>query len=141
MTLSHGMMTEGADGRMGIGAFANPDNVLRGTPEEQAFDHLSSPDGNTRLGLRDCGAGGERLIDYPCPEIGTVIEGAVGITADRGEIAIGRAQDGFFRTTGPSGLWRSQTRFPGHTMRSPGCSNSTLRPEAGAIAKSRSPRS
>ncbi|MBL9053888.1 MAG: DUF861 domain-containing protein [Tabrizicola sp.] len=111
MTQSHGPMTRDADGRMEPCAFANPDNVLRGTPDESAFVHLTSADGNTMLGVWDCGAYAERLIDYAYNEMCTVIEGAVEITADGGEMVTYRAGDTFFMAKGFTGLWESHGRF------------------------------
>lgn len=101
MVPSHGMMTRDADGRMEPCAFANPDNVLRGVPDEKAFVHLTSADGNTMIGVWDCAAYAERLIDYPYNEMCTVIEGTVEITADGGRMVTYRAGDTLTRICPP----------------------------------------
>ena len=111
MSKSHGIMTRDADGRMEPCAFAVTENVLRGTPDEKAFVHLTSADGNTMLGVWDCGAYAERLIDYAYNEMCTVIEGAVEITEDGGETVTYRSGDTFFMKKGFTGLWESHARF------------------------------
>lgn len=116
----HGLMARDADGRMEPVAFANLDNVLRGTPDEYGFIHLTSEDGGTMLGVWDCGAYAERLIDYPYNEMCTVIEGAVEITADGGQMVTYRAGDTFFMAKGFTGLWESHARFRKFFMISPG---------------------
>lgn len=116
MAQSHGLMTKDADGRMRACAFANPANVLRGLPDERAFIHLTSADGTTMIGVWDCGAYAERLIDYPYNEMCSVIEGTVEITADGGETVTYRGGETFFMAKGFTGLWESHARFRKYFM-------------------------
>lgn len=116
MSQSHGMMTKDADGRMKACAFAILGNALRGTPDESAFVHLTSADGNTMVGVWHCGAYVERLIDYPHNEMRTVIEGAVEITADGDDRVTYCVGDTFFMAKGFTGLWESHARFRKYFM-------------------------
>nr|WP_316652692.1 cupin domain-containing protein [uncultured Gellertiella sp.] len=111
MSDTHGMMTADADGRMLPTEFVVPANVLRGTPDESGHIYLSTEDGSTVLGVWECGAYAERLVDYPYNEMCTLIEGAVEITADGGEMVTYRAGDTFFMAKGFTGLWESHGRF------------------------------
>lgn len=107
----HGLMTTNADGRMEPTQFVVTENVLRGTPDESGFVYLTSEDGNTMLGIWECGAYAEHLKSYPYNEMCTLIEGVLEITEDGGQKVTYKAGDTFFMAKGFTGLWESKTRF------------------------------
>lgn len=116
MSQLHAMMDANANGNLEPTAFAVPENIVRGMPDESGYIYLASPDGATTIGVWACGAYCERLVNYAYNEMCTVIEGAVEITADNGAPITYSAGDTFFMAKGFTGLWESQGRFKKHFM-------------------------
>lgn len=111
-----GFMTPDADGQLVPVQFAVPEQVLRGTTDEKGHIYVTSENGNTMIGVWECGAYAEYLRDYPYDEMCTVVEGILEITEEGGTLVTYKAGDQFYMAKGFTGLWESKTRFKKYFM-------------------------
>ncbi|MEW6559405.1 MAG: cupin domain-containing protein [Pseudomonadota bacterium] len=91
------------------------DRILRGNPQQQAWNHYTDPTGQFSAGIWQGEPGAWRVLYDPHEEeFCVLLEGRMTLTADDGTAQSFHAGDAFVVPGGFSGVWENHTRVRKH---------------------------